>query len=42
MAASAFVGGSQKNVKHVSSTSASCKKAWKESSNALKKRVLGT
>ena len=42
MAASAFVGGSQENVKDVSSTSASCKEAWKESSNALKKRVLGT
>ena len=42
MAASALVGGSQKNVKDVSSTSASCKEAWKESSNALKKRVLGT
>jgi len=27
MAASAFVGGSQKNVKDVSSTSASCKEA---------------
>ena len=42
MAASAFVGGSQKNVMDVSSTSASCKRSMKESSNALEKRVLGT
>ena len=42
MAASAFVGGSQKNVMDVSSTSASCKRSMKESSDALEKRVLGT